>query len=321
MGVCIPRSSAGRVPTSSRTSSCSRRSRGPTQASGVTVAVHTSAVTLPILTFGTDEQRSRFVPPLAARRADRGVRADRDGGGLRCRVAADVGRARRRRLADLGDEAVHLHRRVRGDIPPVCAHRPGHARCARRFRLHPRRRPRPRHRPRGEAGPQLLGHELDRGRGCARRRRPDAARRGQGLHRCDGDARRRPDRHRRAGARHRAGAPTTRLARTRWSAGSSASGSPTSRRSSGSSRTWRPRSTPRGCCLPRRLAEAAGQAAHGGGREGEALRVRDGAARRRPRRSRSSAAMATRRSSRSSATTATPRSRRSTRGRARSSGS
>jgi alkylation response protein AidB-like acyl-CoA dehydrogenase len=32
---------------------------------GVTVAVHTSATTLPLLTFGTDEQRSRFVPPLA----------------------------------------------------------------------------------------------------------------------------------------------------------------------------------------------------------------------------------------------------------------
>jgi alkylation response protein AidB-like acyl-CoA dehydrogenase len=32
---------------------------------GVTVGVHTSAVTLPILNFGTDEQRSRFVPPLA----------------------------------------------------------------------------------------------------------------------------------------------------------------------------------------------------------------------------------------------------------------
>src|SRR5437764_13882031 len=32
---------------------------------GVTVAVHTSAVSLPILTFGDDEQRSRFVPPLA----------------------------------------------------------------------------------------------------------------------------------------------------------------------------------------------------------------------------------------------------------------
>src|SRR5438094_5044636 len=32
---------------------------------GVTVGVHTSAVTLPILSFGTDEQRSRFVPPLS----------------------------------------------------------------------------------------------------------------------------------------------------------------------------------------------------------------------------------------------------------------
>jgi butyryl-CoA dehydrogenase len=32
---------------------------------GVTVAVHTSAVTLPILGFGTDEQKARFVPPLA----------------------------------------------------------------------------------------------------------------------------------------------------------------------------------------------------------------------------------------------------------------
>ena len=32
---------------------------------GVTVAVHTSATTLPILAWGTDEQKSRFVPPLA----------------------------------------------------------------------------------------------------------------------------------------------------------------------------------------------------------------------------------------------------------------
>ena len=32
---------------------------------GVTVAVHTSAATLPILAYGTDEQKSRFVPPLA----------------------------------------------------------------------------------------------------------------------------------------------------------------------------------------------------------------------------------------------------------------
>ena len=32
---------------------------------GVTVSVHTSACTLPILQFGTEEQRARFVPPLA----------------------------------------------------------------------------------------------------------------------------------------------------------------------------------------------------------------------------------------------------------------
>src|SRR2546430_4065580 len=32
---------------------------------GVTVAVHTSATTIPILSFGTDEQKARFVPPLA----------------------------------------------------------------------------------------------------------------------------------------------------------------------------------------------------------------------------------------------------------------
>ena len=32
---------------------------------GVTVAVHTSACTMPLLQFGTDDQRARFVPPLA----------------------------------------------------------------------------------------------------------------------------------------------------------------------------------------------------------------------------------------------------------------
>jgi alkylation response protein AidB-like acyl-CoA dehydrogenase len=32
---------------------------------GVTVAVHTSAATLPIVHYGTDEQKARFVPPLA----------------------------------------------------------------------------------------------------------------------------------------------------------------------------------------------------------------------------------------------------------------
>jgi alkylation response protein AidB-like acyl-CoA dehydrogenase len=66
---------------------------------GVTVAVHTSAATLPIVSYGTDEQRSRFVPPLASGEtigafaltepgsgSDAGAlltRAERDGDGFR----------------------------------------------------------------------------------------------------------------------------------------------------------------------------------------------------------------------------------------------
>ena len=62
---------------------------------GVTVAVHTSAVALPILSFGTEEQQSRFVPPLA-----RGEHlgafaltepgAGSDAGALRTRAEADA---------------------------------------------------------------------------------------------------------------------------------------------------------------------------------------------------------------------------------------
>jgi len=61
---------------------------------GVTVAVHTSAVTLPILTFGTDEQRSRFVPPLARGEAIGAfalteAEAGSDAGALRTRADPD----------------------------------------------------------------------------------------------------------------------------------------------------------------------------------------------------------------------------------------
>jgi alkylation response protein AidB-like acyl-CoA dehydrogenase len=61
---------------------------------GVTVAVHTSAVTLPILTFGTEEQRARFVPPLARGEALGAFaltesEAGSDAGSLRTRADAD----------------------------------------------------------------------------------------------------------------------------------------------------------------------------------------------------------------------------------------
>jgi alkylation response protein AidB-like acyl-CoA dehydrogenase len=63
---------------------------------GVTVAVHTSAVTLPILTFGTDEQKSRFVPPLARGEvigafALTEPEAGSDAGSLRTAATADGG--------------------------------------------------------------------------------------------------------------------------------------------------------------------------------------------------------------------------------------
>jgi len=64
---------------------------------GVTVAVHTSAATLPILTFGTEEQKARFVPPLARGEqlgafALTEAEAGSDAGALRTRAEpSDVG--------------------------------------------------------------------------------------------------------------------------------------------------------------------------------------------------------------------------------------
>jgi alkylation response protein AidB-like acyl-CoA dehydrogenase len=65
MGVCIPEEYGGAgadfVSYVLVLEELSRADAGV----GVTVAVHTSAVTLPLLVFGTDEQKARFVPPLA----------------------------------------------------------------------------------------------------------------------------------------------------------------------------------------------------------------------------------------------------------------
>ena len=80
---------------------------------GVTVAVHTSACTLPILAFGTDEQRERFVPPLARGEtigafALTEPEAGSDAGALRTRAEP-----RRRRLAHHRREAVDHERHAR----------------------------------------------------------------------------------------------------------------------------------------------------------------------------------------------------------------
>jgi alkylation response protein AidB-like acyl-CoA dehydrogenase len=65
MGVCVPEEYGGAgADFLSYVLVLEELSRGDAGV-GVTVAVHTSAVTLPLLRFGTDEQRARFVPPLA----------------------------------------------------------------------------------------------------------------------------------------------------------------------------------------------------------------------------------------------------------------
>src|SRR4051794_41391317 len=65
MGVCVPDeyggAGAGFLSYLLVLEELSRAGAG----GGVTGAVHTSAGALPILMFGTGEQRSRFVPPLA----------------------------------------------------------------------------------------------------------------------------------------------------------------------------------------------------------------------------------------------------------------
>jgi alkylation response protein AidB-like acyl-CoA dehydrogenase len=65
MGVCVPEEYGGAgADFLSYILVLEELSRGDAGV-GVTVAVHTSATTLPILAFGTEEQRARFVPPLA----------------------------------------------------------------------------------------------------------------------------------------------------------------------------------------------------------------------------------------------------------------
>jgi len=65
MGVCVPEELGGAgTDFLSYILVLEELSRGDAGV-GLTVAVHTSACTLPILAFGTDEQRQRFVPPLA----------------------------------------------------------------------------------------------------------------------------------------------------------------------------------------------------------------------------------------------------------------
>ena len=81
----------------------------------ITLAAHTSLGTMPIYLWGTDEQKSEWLPALCARRAAGRVRAHRARGGLRRGRDPDAGAARRRRVGDRRREAVH-HQLGHGDL-------------------------------------------------------------------------------------------------------------------------------------------------------------------------------------------------------------
>jgi alkylation response protein AidB-like acyl-CoA dehydrogenase len=107
---------------------------------GVTVAVHTSAVSLPLLAFGTEEQRARFIPPLA-RGEYLGAFALTEAGSVptlaRCGPARPTATAGASRVRSSGSRTAATR-----DLPRVRTHRSGRGKARGRQRVHPRRRSR-----------------------------------------------------------------------------------------------------------------------------------------------------------------------------------
>ena len=103
---------------------------------GVTVAVHTSACTMPLLQHGTEEQRARFVPPLARGEGIGCFALTEPGSGSDAGALTASASAGRRRLAREGREAMDHERVVRRHDPALRAHRPGVALGARRLGVH-----------------------------------------------------------------------------------------------------------------------------------------------------------------------------------------
>ncbi len=142
MGVCVPEEYGGAgADFLSYMLVLEELSRGDAGV-GVTVAVHTSAVTLPLLRFGTEEQRARFVPPLARGEligafALTEAEAGSDAGALRTSATREDGGWRISGAKQFISTAEYA-----GHLPLLRAHRSRHARRARRLGLRPRRRPR-----------------------------------------------------------------------------------------------------------------------------------------------------------------------------------
>ena len=203
--------------------------------------------TLPILAFGTDEQRERFVPPLARGEtigafALTEPEAGSDAGSLRTRADADGDG-----WTITGAKQWITNGSYAGTFLIFARTEPEIDGRARRLRVPARRRPRAGDARGGEARAQLVLDRRSRDRGRSGRPRPAPARGGARLRDRDVDARRRPDRDRRAGARDRAGRLRRRPRVREGAAAVRQADRRASRRSSSSSRTCRRRSTRRAC--------------------------------------------------------------------------
>ena len=105
------------------TSSCWRSSRAPMPASASPSPCTRVLRRCRILAFGTDEQRARFVPPLARGEHLGAFALTEPESGSDAGCAAHARRARGRRLADHRRQAVDHERPLRGHVSALCPHR------------------------------------------------------------------------------------------------------------------------------------------------------------------------------------------------------
>ena len=121
------RSTAAPAPTSSPTSSCSRSSRAQTPASASPSRCTRARARCRSSRSARDEQRARFVPPLARGEAIGAFALTEPGSGSDAGALRTRAERGGRRLADHGHEAVDHERRLRRHVPALRAHRRGDA--------------------------------------------------------------------------------------------------------------------------------------------------------------------------------------------------
>ena len=208
---------------------------------GIIVAAHTSLGCNPLHLAGTDEQKQRYLVPMASRPGPRRLRPDRAGGRLRLRRHAHHGASSRTKRATAAAWVINGRKRFITNAGQagtyIVTARTGDARrrLARDQRLHRRAAGTPGFcdRPaRGEDGPPRQRHRRAALRGLPRSRPTSMlGEQGRGLEDLPEDPRRRPHLDRRHGRRACPRRRSTRRCPTPGSASSSAGPSARSRAS------------------------------------------------------------------------------------------